>query len=275
VLPTPESRLVWSVSFQVASGLMAAGALLWAADRERGRARVFWALLAAGPALTQTQPAPERVPLIMTKLPPSNSPTYKRIIKHAGKARGQVLTLTKTEMWEVPKENVEAVKKAAAEHGAAATQLGSDYNEVFRSAPVDMRIYIKNEPDMHEPVQATGSVFGFTLTDVLPGTDTAATPGKFKASMDFRELYRLFTALGPTVSVDGVCQGVYKEFTPVGCEEDPECWVKCQPCPDDGAPYCLTLEAEDIAAVEAPNLSVVEVTEASRPATCVDPLPSP
>jgi len=37
----------------------------------------------------------------------------------------------------------------------------------------------------------------------------------------------------------------------------------------------LTLEAEDIAAVEAPNLSVVEVTEASRPATCVDPLPSP
>jgi len=142
-------------------------------------------------------------------------------------------------------------------------------------APVDMRIYIKNEPDMHEPVQATGSVFGFTLTDVLPGTDTAATPGKFKASMDFRELYRLFTALGPTVSVDGVCQGVYKEFTPVGCEEDPECWVKCQPCPDDGAPYCLTLEAEDIAAVEAPNLSVVEVTEASRPATCVDPLPSP
>ena len=32
-----------------------------------------------------------------------------------------MLTLTKTEMWEVPKENVEAVKKAAAEHGADAT----------------------------------------------------------------------------------------------------------------------------------------------------------
>ena len=76
--------------------------------------------LAVGPALTQ--PQPERVPLIMTKLPPANSALYKRIIKHAGKARGQVLTLTKTEMWEVPKENVDAVKKAAAEHGANATR---------------------------------------------------------------------------------------------------------------------------------------------------------
>ena len=60
----------------------------------------------------------------MTKLPPSGSPTYKRIIGKAGKARGQVLTLTKTEMWEVPKENVEAVKKAAAEHGAVANTAG-------------------------------------------------------------------------------------------------------------------------------------------------------
>ena len=90
--------------------------------------------LAVGPALPQTQP--ERVPLIMTKLPPSGSAQYKRIISKAGKARGQVLTLTKTEMWEVPKENVEAVKKAAAEHGANATQLGADWNQVFHSAPV-------------------------------------------------------------------------------------------------------------------------------------------
>jgi hypothetical protein len=153
---------------------------------------------------------------------------------------------------------------------AKATFSGGAYPKSV-IAPVDMRVYIKNEPDMRDPVQATGSVFGFTLTDVLPGTDAAAKPGKFKASLDFRELYRLFTALGNTVTPDGVCQGVFDLFTPQGCQEDPECWVKCEPCADDGAPYCLTLEAEDIGAVEAPNLSVVEVTEASRPATCVDP----
>ena len=97
---------------------------------------VVW--LGINQALAQAEP--ERVPLIMTKLPPSGSALYKRIIGKAGKARGQVLTLTKTEMWEVPKENVEAVKKAAAEHGAAATQLGADWNHVFHSAPADMRM---------------------------------------------------------------------------------------------------------------------------------------
>src|SRR6185503_12633869 len=51
VLPTPDARLVWSVSFQVASALLAALALLWTADRERGRVRLFWVLLAAGPGL--------------------------------------------------------------------------------------------------------------------------------------------------------------------------------------------------------------------------------
>ena len=116
---------------------------------------VAW--LGINQALAQAQP--ERVPLIMTKLPPSGSALYKRIIGKAGKARGQVLTLTKTEMWEVPKENVEAVKKAAAEHGAAATQLGSDYNEVFHSAPADMRMNPK-QSHMMEMAKTSKSTMG-------------------------------------------------------------------------------------------------------------------
>ena len=75
-------------------------------------ATLLAALLSSGSAVAQGA-GPDRVPLIMTKLPPSGSAKYKAIISKAGKARGQVLTLTKTEMWEVPKENVEAVKKAA------------------------------------------------------------------------------------------------------------------------------------------------------------------
>src|SRR6185369_513387 len=116
---------------------------------------VAW--LGINQALAQAQP--ERVPLIMTKLPPSGSALYKRIIGKAGKARGQVLTLTKTEMWEVPRENVEAVKKAAAEHGAAATQLGSDYNEVFHSAPADMRMNAKQN-HMMEMAKTSKSTMG-------------------------------------------------------------------------------------------------------------------
>jgi hypothetical protein len=137
--------------------------------------------------------------------------------------------------------------------------------------PADMRVHIKNTPSSGEPVQATGSVYGFTLTDVLPPAGSTTTAGKFKASMDFRELYKLFTALGPTVSPDGVCEGLKDQYTPVGCETDPSCWVACGPCPNDSAPYCLTVEAEDVGAVEASNLSIVEVSESTRPATCVDP----
>src|SRR5215510_14752978 len=117
--------------------------------------------LTVGLALAQTlaQTPPERIPLIMTKLPPQNSATYKSIIKHAGKARGQVLTLTKTEMWEVPKEHVEAVKKAAADHGAAANQLGTDWNDVFRSAPSDMRMNPK-QTEMMDKAKAAKSTMG-------------------------------------------------------------------------------------------------------------------
>ena len=132
------------------------------------------ACLAIGPAMSQTQP--ERVPLIMTKLPPSNSALYKRIIKHAGKARGQVLTLTKTEMWEVPKENVDAVKKAAAEHGANATQLGSDWNQVFHSAPSDMKMNEKQKTMMENAKESKATMgVGMMAAPMAPMVEYALT----------------------------------------------------------------------------------------------------
>jgi hypothetical protein len=118
----------------------------------------------------------DRVPLIMTKLPPQNSATYKRIIGKAGKARGQVLTLTKTEMWEVPRENVEAVKTAATQHGAKATQLGDDYNQVFHSAPADMKMGDKQNHmmDMAKASKATMAV-GMMAAPMAPMVEYALT----------------------------------------------------------------------------------------------------
>jgi hypothetical protein len=118
--------------------------------------------LGCSPALAQAQP--ERVPLIMTKLPPSGSAKYKRIIGKAGKARGQVLTLTKTEMWEVPKENVEAVKKAATELGAVANTVGADYNNVFRPAPAAMTMTDKQQ-HMMEMAKSAKSTMGVGMME--------------------------------------------------------------------------------------------------------------
>jgi hypothetical protein len=130
--------------------------------------------LTVGLALAQTPP--ERVPLIMTKLPPQNSATYKSIIKHAGKARGQVLTLTKTEMWEVPQENVEAVKKAAADHGAVATQLGSDWNHMFHSAPTGMKMSDKQKTMMERAKESKATMgVGMMATPMAPMVEYALT----------------------------------------------------------------------------------------------------
>src|SRR5262245_65256549 len=115
----PSTREVAAMlSLRVAGAMALAGYLL---------------LQLANPALAQD--GEERVPLIMSKLPPQGSALYNAIKRHAGKAKGQVLTLTKTEMWAVPKRNVEAVKRAAAQHGVAVDQLASDWNHAHHSAP--------------------------------------------------------------------------------------------------------------------------------------------
>ncbi len=119
---------------------------------------------------------PERVPLIMTKLPPPNSALYKRIIKHAGKAKGQVLTLTKTEMWAVPKENVDAVKKAAAEHGVGVNPLGSDWNQLFHKAPTDMSMDDKQKTMMEKAKASTSTMgVGMMATPMAPMVEYALT----------------------------------------------------------------------------------------------------
>src|SRR5262249_30091136 len=82
----------------------------------------------------------------------------KSIIRHAGKARGQVLTLTKSEMREVPQENVEAVKKAAADHGAVATQLGSDWNHMFHAPPTGMTMSDKQKTRMERAQEARAAM---------------------------------------------------------------------------------------------------------------------
>jgi metallopeptidase family M12-like protein len=131
-------------------------------------------LLAAGPASAQSES--ERVPLIMSKLPPQNSALYKAIKKHAGKATGQVLTLTKTEMWAVPKGNVDAVKKAAAQHGVGVNQLGSDWNHIFHSAPADMQMNDKQKSmmDQAKASRSTSNV-GMMAAPVAPMVEYALT----------------------------------------------------------------------------------------------------
>ena len=86
--------------------------------------------LATVPALSQTQDG--HVQMIMSKLPPQASTTYRAIRKRAGSVAVQVLTLTRTEMWSVPQDRVAAVKRSAARLGVGVNELAADWNHVFR-----------------------------------------------------------------------------------------------------------------------------------------------
>jgi hypothetical protein len=140
------------------------------------------AWLATSPAAL-AQAEPERVPLIMEKLPPPDSATYKAIKKRAGKATGQVLTLTKTEMWSVPKENVEDVKKAAAQHGVGVSQLGADWNHVLHSAPADMAMTDKQKSIIEQAKASKATVgVGMMAAPGAPMVEYALTKNAGKST---------------------------------------------------------------------------------------------
>ncbi len=148
---------------------------------------------------------------------------------------------------------------------------GESYPKVRIDNPDPIRIHVRREPANHEPVQVTGSVHHLEMVDVFPSAGAAASVGTFTGMMDFREIYRLVTGLGDNVTPDGACDALSAQLTPIGCEEDPSCWERCEPCPADEAPYCLTVKAEELTAIEMPGLAVVPVSETTRDPACIDP----
>jgi hypothetical protein len=92
-------------------------------------------LIMACTGSVRAQTEHERIELILSKLPPQTSVAYKAMKKQARAATGQVLPLTKSEMWSVPKANVSGVKDAAEARGAGVRQLGPGWNEVLRPMP--------------------------------------------------------------------------------------------------------------------------------------------
>lgn len=133
----------------------------------------------------------------------------------------------------------------------------------------DARLFLLNSGST-PPLQVTGDVYGLNFTDVLPNGDTPSKTGTLDATMDFGQLYLLFGSLGPTRTAESVCDAFSRVYSPSACM-DPSCMVTCTACPTaSAAATCLSIKAEKIGAVEAPNVTITDVTEADRPATCAD-----
>src|SRR5215813_9548693 len=103
------------------------------------------------PAAAVAQAEPETIPLIMVKPQGAGFGTgdlrrlYAALKKRSARATSQVLPLTKAEVWTVPKDDVEGVRKVAARHGVAMSKLSAAWNHIFSKAATDAKMNDKQK----------------------------------------------------------------------------------------------------------------------------------
>jgi len=119
--------------------------------------------------------------------------------------------------------------------------------------PTEFPIHIQH---VEQPIAVDGMIYDLTISNVLPHEGEEGEEGVLVGTMDFRELYPLITAI-IEVDPDKVCAAFLSSYP-----NNP-----CAPCPTDGEPYCMTVQAEYLDAV--PNDGVIE------PVNAVDPSCTP
>jgi hypothetical protein len=163
------------------------GKFLQALMSRIGVQSILWLLgliasLAVGPALSQsvspdsspaeeervqvivTKPAPAAQKAKQAKPPEQQMPEGMRdaLKQHSGQTGGQALSLTKAEVWSVPKSKVESLKQAAGQHGVIVTEVGPDTHHIFRTPPADLTMSQKQKTIM-EQAKAAKSTMGAKL----------------------------------------------------------------------------------------------------------------
>jgi len=118
--------------------------------------------------------------------------------------------------------------------------------------PVDFPIYLKHA---REDIAVNATVYGLTITNVLPDGDTVATAGELVATLDTRDVHSMFTLLGDNPTADDVCNALGN----MG--------ISCEPCPADQQVYCLTMKARRLGATEGQPIQAVDA--GSVPTTCI------
>ena len=123
-------------------------------------------LLLCAPGPTWAQSDQEDVPLIMLKPQGAGALTgphlrklYAAIKQRAQRAKGEMLPLTKTEVWTVPKDSVEGVRQAAARHGVIMSRLSATWNHLFHKAPADAKVNQRQQA-MLERAKASRATMG-------------------------------------------------------------------------------------------------------------------
>jgi hypothetical protein len=229
------------------------------------------------PSVTQPSPATERTYLLTISQSNWSAPQgigydlfgiFPALILKTNGSSVAVATAAGTESDAEGNLSVVTASEATQDLCTPTSQLPVTQRGLTLFGPASMRWHLTNGPG-DASVQVTQNVYDLELEDVLPSDGMTSTSGALNVTLDFRQFYLLAAALGPTRTPDSMCAAFAAEYTSSDCLSD-SCVVACEACPTDGAPYCLTVHATGIGAIEAPNLPFTEIDEASRPASCAD-----
>ena len=140
----------------------------------------------------------DRVELIMEGLPPAGTPEYKALFRYAGgDAKGQVLPLTKSEMWAIRRSRLAALKTAAAAKNVTVRELDeTTWNEVFNpmsampvmdaksKAMVDMAMQSKSTAGVGMMAPKAAGVVEYALTKGMSDKAVATQPMRIKIGLN-------------------------------------------------------------------------------------------
>jgi hypothetical protein len=125
----------------------------------------------------------------------------------------------------------------------------------FHLGPIDYQMHLVNDANQ---AQVNTTIRSMTFSNVLPPTD--GSEGTMSAVLDAREIYPLFNLI-PSPTPDAVCTALDSFDAP------------CEPCPQDGLPFCLTIGAIALEAVPAPGMTIAPLDAAGLGPECADVIP--
>jgi len=114
----------------------------------------------------------------------------------------------------------------------------------FVLGPTDFPLYLRHAV---QPVAVQTTAYDLTMTDVLPTGQVTDETNSFRATLDARQIYTLFTALTPKTP-ERLCESILQEQR-----------GQCMAC-RDGQPYCITFSAGYLEAVPNDAIAITPVT---------------
>ncbi len=104
------------------------------------------------------QASEDHIGIVLSNLPPPGSKAYRALKALAGDETGEVLEMTKSEMWSMPRDHLENFRKAAAVKGVTVDVLDENWNHTFVAMPADAVMTNEQANMMHGAMESKAAM---------------------------------------------------------------------------------------------------------------------